>query len=214
MKLFLTLVAAVLTAFATTCDAAQPNASPSTKTSQSKILVVYFSRAGEQYRVGVVKKGNTAFVAEEIARQTGADLFEVKPKKDVYPKGYDDLTDFAKKEMSKKARPEYDGKVPDLKQYDTVFIGAPVWWGDWPMIMYTFFEKNDLSGKKLAPFCTHEGSGLSGFDKKLQKACPKGSVTKGLAVTGTTAQKDRKKTAESVSKWLDEIKVKKTSSAR
>ena len=77
------------------------------------------------------------------------------------------------------------------------------------MVMYTFFEKNDLSGKKLAPFCTHEGSGLSGFDKKLQKACPKSSILKGLAITGTVAQKNRQKTAENVSKWLDEIKVKK-----
>lgn len=212
MKFLLPFVVAAFAVFgATCCDVAQADvpAPPRIAKPQSKVLVVYFSRAGEQYNVGVVKKGNTAFVAEEIARQTGADLFEIKPKKDVYPKKYEDLTDFAKKEMNKKARPEYDGKVPDLKQYDTIFIGSPVWWGDWPMVMYTFFEKNDLSGKKLAPFCTHEGSGLSGFDKKLQKACPKSSILKGLAITGTVAQKNRQKTAENVSKWLDEIKVKK-----
>ena len=56
----------------------------------------------------------------------------------------------------------YAGEVPDLTQYSTVFIGAPVWWGDWPMICYTFFENNAdaLAGKTLIPFSTHEGSGL------------------------------------------------------
>ena len=176
---------------------------------KSKILVVYFSRAGEQYSVGVVKKGNTAFVAEEIAKQTGADLFEIKPQTDNYPKKYDPLTDYAKKEQRKKERPLYAGKVPNLKEYDTIFVGAPVWWGDWPMIMYTFFEKNNLAGKRLAPFCTHEGSGLSGFDLKLKKACPKAVVLKGLALTGKTAQTDRDETAKAVSKWLDDLKIKK-----
>lgn len=188
---------------------AYAKAEETSTSSKSRTLVVFFSRAGEQYNVGNITKGNTALVAEEIANQTGADLFEVKPKEDVYPKSYDALTDYAKKEQSKKARPEYVGKAPDLKNYDVVFIGAPVWWGDWPMIMYSFFEKNDLAGKQLAPFCTHEGSGLSAFDKKLQKACPKSKVLKGLAITGSTAQKDRQKTKESVSKWLDDLKIKK-----
>ena len=188
---------------------ASAKAEETSTVSKSRTLVVFFSRTGEQYNVGNITKGNTALVAEEIANQTGADLFEVKPKEDVYPKSYDALTDYAKKEQNKKARPEYVGKAPDLKNYDVVFIGAPVWWGDWPMIMYSFFEKNDLAGKQLAPFCTHEGSGLSGFDKKLQKACPKSKVLKGLAITGSTAQKDRQKTKESVSKWLDDLKIKK-----
>lgn len=74
----------------------------------------------------------------------------------------------------------------DLTQYSTVFVGAPVWWSDWPMIMYTFFEKNAdaLAGKTLIPFSTHAGSGLSGFDKKLSSACPGSTVGEGLAVAG------------------------------
>lgn len=189
------------------------NVAAAQSTTSARSLVVYFSRADEQYGVGKIKKGNTAFVAEEIAKQTGADLFEVKPRKDEYPKTYDALTDYAKKEQRAKARPEYMKPSPDLKKYDVIFVGAPVWWGDWPMIMYTFFEANDFSGKRLAPFCTHEGSGLSGLDKKLQKACPGGKVLKGLALTGTTAQKDRKKTAESVSKWLSDINIMKANSS-
>ena len=126
----------------------------------SNILVLYFSRTGEQYTVGVIDKGNTAIVAEMIAEKTGGDLFEILPKEDYYPYTYDELTDVAKQEQNDNARPEYKDDLPDLSGYDTVFIGAPVWWGNWPMIMYTVFENNDFAGKTLIPFSTHEGSGL------------------------------------------------------
>ncbi len=95
--------------------------------SGSGILVIYFSRTGEQYTVGVIDKGNTAIVAEMIAEQTGADMFEVLPADDRYPMTYNELTDVAKQEQNQKARPEYTGELPDLSGYDTVFIGAPVW---------------------------------------------------------------------------------------
>ena len=181
------------------------NASGTETESASDALVIYFSRTGEQYVVGVIDKGNTAIVAEMIAEETGADLFEVLPEDDHYPMTYDALTDVAKQEQNDNARPVYAGEVPDLSQYDTVFIGAPVWWGDWPMIMYTVFENNDFSGKKLIPFSTHEGSDLSGFDKKLQSACPDAEVLKGLAVRGNDAQNSQDEVRESVNGWLKEL---------
>ena len=173
--------------------------------SSSDTLVIYFSRTGEQYVVGVIDKGNTAIVAEMIADQTGADLFEVLPEDDHYPMTYDALTDVAKQEQNDNARPAYSGELPDLGGYSTIYIGAPVWWGDWPMIMYTVFENNDFSGKELIPFSTHEGSGLSGFDKKLQSACPDAEVLKGLAVRGNDAQNSQDKVRESVNSWLTEL---------
>ena len=164
--------------------------SDNTETGGSDILVVYFSRTGEQYTVGVIDEGNTAIVAKMIADQTGADMFEVLPIDDHYPMTYDALTDVAKQEQNDSARPEYAGEVPDLSQYNTIFIGAPVWWGDWPMIMYTFFENNAdaLAGKSLVPFSTHEGSGLSGFDRKLASVCPNSQVLEGLAIRGNDCQ--------------------------
>ena len=171
----------------------------------SDTLVLYFSRTGEQYVVGVIDKGNTAIVAEMIAEQTGADLFEVLPADDHYPMTYDALTDVAKQEQNDNARPAYSGELPDLSKYSTIFIGAPVWWGDWPMIMYTVFENNDFSGKTLIPFSTHEGSGLSGFDEKLAGACPNSTVGKGLAIEGNEAQNNQEKARESVSSWLAEL---------
>ncbi len=168
------------------------------------ILVVYFSRTGEQYGVGVIEEGNTAVVAKMIAERTGADLFEIVPADDRYPVTYAELTDVAKQEQNANARPDYAGEVPDLAQYGTVFIGAPVWWGDWPMIMYTFFEENAgaLAGKDLVPFSTHEGSGLSGFDRKLASAVPDSTVQDGLAVRGGDCQNDRGGVREKVGDWL------------
>lgn len=168
----------------------------------TNILVVYFSRTGEQYGVGVIDEGNTAIVAKMIAEQTGADTFEILPTDDHYPMTYDALTDVAKQEQNENARPEYQGGVPELSKYDTIFIGAPVWWGDWPMIMYTFFENENLSGKTLIPFSTHAGSGLSGFDRKLSDACPDSTVLDGLAVAGTDTQNDRNKVKNEVTSWL------------
>ena len=175
--------------------------------SESKTLVVYFSRTGEQYTVGVIDKGNTAIVAAMIAEKTGADLWELLPVDDHYPMTYSALTDVAKREQNEKARPAYKGTVPDLSEYDTVFIGAPVWWGDWPMIMYTFFEQNRdaLAGKTLIPFSTHEGSGLSGFDKKLGSAISGATVGKGLAIRGNDAQNRRDSVRESVNGWLNDL---------
>ena len=178
--------------------------SDDTETTGSDILVVYFSRTGEQYTVGVIDEGNTAIVAKMIAEQTGADLFEVLPIDDHYPMTYSELTDVAKQEQNNNARPEYAGEVPDLSQYNTIFIGAPVWWGDWPMIMYTFFENNAdaLAGKNLVPFSTHEGSGLSGFDRKLESACPNSQVLEGLAIRGNDCQNKQDSVRSTVNDWL------------
>ncbi|MBQ9468960.1 MAG: flavodoxin, partial [Clostridia bacterium] len=81
-----------------------------------KILVVYFSRTGEQYSVGNIDKGNTAIVAEMIAEKTGADLYEILPETDYYPYTYNALTDVAKKEQNEKARPKIKGDLPDISK--------------------------------------------------------------------------------------------------
>lgn len=166
-------------------------------------LVIYFSRAGEQYGVGVIDTGNTAIVANMLVDATGADSFEVIPQED-YPYTYDELTDVARQEQSEAARPAYQGDVPDLSQYDTVFIGAPVWWGDWPMIMYTLFDNNvdALSGKTLVPFSTSAGSGLAGFDDKLGSSVPNATIGTGFTALGTDAQNDQDNVRSSVNDWL------------
>ncbi len=173
---------------------------------ETDILVVYFSRTGEQYTVGVIDKGNTSIVADMIAEATSADMFEGLPEEDYYPYTYNELTEVAMQELRANARPAYQKEeLPDLSQYNTIFIGAPVWWGDWPMIMYTFFENEDLSGKKLVPFSTHEGSGLSGFDKKLASAVPDSEVLTGLAIRGNDTQNRQDNVKSTVNDWLSKL---------
>ncbi|MBR2067948.1 MAG: hypothetical protein IJ875_06815 [Solobacterium sp.] len=113
----------------------------------------------------------------------------------------------AKQEQNEKARPAYSGSIPDLSQYTTIFIGSPVWWGDWPMIMYTFFENNadSLSNKTLIPFSTHAGSGLAGFDKKLAEAIPNSTIAKGIAIAGDDAQNNQDSARNSIESWLSEL---------
>ena len=194
------------------CDKHAKEQTPETKeeprvAATDKSIVVYFSRAGEQLHVGYIAEGNTSIVAKMIAQKTGADLFEVKPKADKYNTPYRQLENIAKKEQDAKARPEYVEPAPNLSQYDVIFFGAPVWWNDWPMIMYTFFEENAeaLSGKNLVPFSTHEGSGLSGFDKKLSAAIPESTVLEGLATRGNDCQNDQDSVRKSVYDWIAEL---------
>ncbi|MCR5506949.1 MAG: NAD(P)H-dependent oxidoreductase [bacterium] len=172
----------------------------------NKKLVVYFSKSGNQYSVGNVKKGNTAKVAEIIANQTGADVFEVKVKNDNYPTEYEPLTKRAKKEQEQKLRPEIVGKVENFSDYDTVFIGSPVWWGDMPMALYTFIESYDWDGKTVAPFVTHEGSGLSSIPLNI-KNITNANVLSGLAIYGHEAQNEPEKTKAKVDNWLKQNKL-------
>ncbi|MBE8950586.1 MAG: NAD(P)H-dependent oxidoreductase [Quinella sp. 3Q1] len=166
-----------------------------------KILVVYFSRTGEEYSIGNITKGNTAIVAEMIAAKTGADTFEIKPAV-AYPDAYEPCTEIAKKELESNARPALEKNIDNLAQYDTVFIGFPIWWGALPRVMMTFLEANDFSGKTIVPFCTHGGSGLAGTVREIKDACPNAKVLDGLAIVGKTAQNDSAAAEMEVDAWL------------
>lgn len=131
----------------------------------SKKLVAYFSASG------VTEK-----MAKTLAEVTGADLFEIQP---AVPYTTADLDWMNKKsrssvEMSNPdSRPEIGNKIPDMGQYDTVFVGFPIWWYVAPTIVNTFLESYDFSGKKIALFATSGGSGLGNTVDRL-----KGSVDK------------------------------------
>lgn len=156
----------------------------------SKILVVYFSRTGENYNVGNVEVGNTAMVASYIKDYLKADSFEIIPV-NKYPDKYQECLDQATKEKNENARPEIQNKITNFDQYDTIFVGYPTWWGNLPMIMHTFFESYEFNGKKVIPFNTHEGSGDAGTYSTVQKDLPKANVTTdGLALDGKTARSD------------------------
>lgn len=172
----------------------------SSMAAEAKSIVIVFSRTDENYNVGYITKGNTMILAEMIASKTGSDLFEIKPAKK-YPADYDTCIDVAKKELNAKARPAI-AEDKDVSEYDTVYFGYPIWWGDLPMCFYTFIEAHDWNGKKIIPFCTHEGSGLAGTERKLKSALKGAEVMKGLAVRGSTAQNDKAASEKAIDSWL------------
>ena len=171
----------------------------------AKAIVIYFSHTGENYSVGVIQEGNTAKVAKEIARQTGAAIWEIK-EAEPYPVKYNDCIARAKKELQSKARPAFQGTAPDLAGIDTIYIGYPNWWGDAPMVVYTFLEKAKIDGKTILPFCTHEGSGLGSTARNLARAFPKAKFNQdGLAIYGHVAQKDADAVKSAVEGWLKKL---------
>ena len=125
------------------------------------------------------------------------------PEKE-YPKVYKSCTEVAKGEQKKNARPAYKGDV-DTSTYDTIYIGYPIWWGDMPMVVYTFLERHDLNGKTVVPFCTHEGSGVSGTDSAIKRLYKNATVKQALSVRGATAQNKRNEAQKAVEEWLGKI---------
>ena len=166
-----------------------------------KILVVYFSRAGENYEVGTISKGNTQIVAEMIADKVGADTFEIKPV-NPYPEDYRECTEVAKAEKRADARPAIVGDVENFSDYDVIFFGYPNWWGDMPMIMYTFMESHNFNGKTVIPFCTSSSEAFIGKEEIQQYA--KGStVRNGLGIRGKRCQDEPESVRQEVDMWLD-----------
>ena len=156
----------------------------------AKNLTVYFSVSG-----------NTERLANAIHENAGGDIVRIEP---VNPYPADDyhnksFTDLAQQEKSENARPEIKDMDINLDEYDTIFVGYPIWWGSMPMAVYTFFDKYDLSGKTIAPFNTHEGSGAGDTHGEIARLEPNATITDGLSVYGTDTTNDK---TETVKSWL------------
>ena len=149
-------------------------------------LVVFYSRKGENHMPGgiqVLSKGNTAYAAEFIQKALDADIFEIDTIKP-YAENYRQCCMEAVEEFKSNARPEIKGFVDDISGYDTIFVCFPCWCGTAPMCVFTFLDHYDLTGKKLVPLCTHEGSGLAKAPEDLAKNYPGAVIAEGLAVRG------------------------------
>jgi len=165
-----------------------------------KSIVIFFSHAGDNYSVGNIKVGNTKIVADYISEIAGAEQFEIVTHK-YDGMAYTPLTRLAQEEANKGELPPYEGSAPDLSQYDTVFIGGPVWWGTYPQVMFTLFKDINLDGKTVYPFTTHEGSGLASCVSDVKKAFPKANVKNGFSIYGHEVRTGKAK----VEKWLNNI---------
>ena len=181
------------------------SASSQPATDLSKSVVVFFSRAGENYDVGVINEGNTSIVAHSIAGKVVSDVFEIVPAEE-YPFGYDDCYARAKSEQNSNARPAISDTFDSFDDYDTVYLGYPIWHSDLPMIMLTFIESKDWTGKKVMPFCTHGDSGLCGTDQHIKSLCKGADVKEGLAIKGSDAQAFGMDVDKAINTWLAKVR--------
>ena len=157
-----------------------------------KILVAYFSASGE-----------TAKLAKTIAGVVGGDLFEIVPK---VPYTAADLNWMDKRSRSTaemnddNSRPAIASKLADMAQYNTVFVGFPIWWYQAPRIIEAFLESYDFAGKNVIPFATSGGSGMGKTDSILKAVCPAAIWLPGKRMQSSES-------AAAVEKWVNTLKI-------
>jgi len=156
----------------------------------SRKLVAYFSASGV-----------TAKVAENLAEAIGADVFAIEP---TVPYTDEDLNWNNSKSRSsvemadKSSRPAIAYQRDNMADYDTIFVGFPIWWYVAPTIINTFLESYDLSGKTIIPFATSGGSGMGKTNERLAPSCPASTLVEGQVFKPTVSKKE-------LAAWAEEI---------
>ncbi|MBO5094537.1 MAG: NAD(P)H-dependent oxidoreductase [Lachnospiraceae bacterium] len=154
----------------------------------SKVLVAYFSAGGV-----------TAKLAKRLASAIGADLHEIRPE---VPYTSADLDWTNKKSRSsvemndKSFRPAIAGRAENMEQYETVFVGFPIWWYVAPTIVNTFLEQQSLAGKTIVPFATSGGSGMGNTNRELAPSCPGAVLKDGKRFSADAGEAELKEWAE------------------
>ncbi|WP_454852564.1 flavodoxin [Promicromonospora soli] len=208
----LALGAAVLAGAASGCTGAQPDTSSSSASPDAtdsaagrrrKVLLAYFSRAGENYHYGgkrTLEVGNTQVVAEMIEQLADVDVYVIQAA-DPYPEDYEQTVDRNVREQRADARPEIARPLPDLEPYDTVLLGSGVWNVRAPMIMRTFVDGVNLARTAIHPFVTYAVSGMGRVADEYAEMCPDSTVSDGLAVQGEEVARAEPQVRE----WLQRI---------
>ncbi|GAL51300.1 hypothetical protein CIFAM_17_02440 [Citrobacter farmeri GTC 1319] len=174
----------------------QPAFAAEDSSTPSRTLIIWFSQPEEMKPdavdgisgASVLQKntpetGSTQFVAQLIQKQTDGDLFRIETATP-YPRQHDALLRFAEKEQQTSARPSLKTPLPDLSDYDTIYVGYPIWWYTMPMVIYSLFEQNDFAGKTVIPFTTHGGSRLADSLRQIARMQPQARlVTRALAIS-------------------------------
>lgn len=157
----------------------------------SNNLVVYFSHSG-----------NTQKIANLIHKEVGGTIHEIRPVAP-YPKSYNAVVNQAKKEIQAGYQPALQSILDHIESYNTIFVGSPNWWSTIAPPVVTFLSTYDVSGKTIAPFCTHGGGGLGRIEKDLAKLCPQSTVLSCLEIYGSGTGNTQAK----VSAWLRQIGI-------
>ncbi|EEQ2598587.1 flavodoxin [Escherichia coli] len=174
----------------------QPAFAAENSSTPSRTLIIYFSQPEEMKPdavdgfsgASVLQKytpetGSTQFVAQLIQKQTDGDLYRMETATP-YPRQHDELLRFAEKEQHTSARPSLKTPLPDLSDYDTIYVGYPIWWYTMPMVIYSLFEQNDFAGKTVIPFTPHGGSRLADSLRQIARMQPQARlVTRALSIS-------------------------------
>lgn len=171
-------------------ESATSEAAETTSSDEADSLVVYFSATG-----------NTEAVARLLAETQGADLQEIVPAEPYTEDDLnynDDLSRANSEQNDANSRPAIAGSMENVEQYDIVYVGFPIWWGNMPKILYTFFDTYDLTGKTIVPFCTSGSSGIEEAVRVIADMEPDATITEGLRT-------DTSQMATDVPAWLESI---------
>lgn len=167
-----------------------------------KTLVAYFSRAAENYfggKLRYVEVGNTAKCAKMLEEQGGVDVFCIEME-EPYSDDYKTCVQEAKAHCVADARPAMKTKLDTIDAYEQVFLLYPNYCGTMPMVVFTFLESYDFSGKSIYPLCTNEGSGVGKSVNDIKRLCPGAMVDKGLSINGTRTEKSKSQIVQ----WMKE----------
>ncbi len=160
-----------------------------------KSLVIYFSRADENYAVGYIDKGNTEYIAEYVRDIVGADLFKVEPLVP-YSKEYNKCIEEAKERVG---NAPIKNKINDISKYEVIYIMTPVYWGSYAPEVETAIKNLDFTGKVIRVVTTHEGSGLANVVDDVRKICVGANILNdSIAIKGT----DCKNARNIIEKWI------------
>lgn len=192
MKKFFWFFNLILSSFLLlSCNSNNGNSTTNNKIETNNILIVYFSCSN-----------NTEAIAYKIQNNLQSNIFEIIPL-DPYTEedlNYNDDSCRANQEQNDdNCRPQISNPIVDFNQYNSFFIGYPIWWGKLPKIMYTFFETYDFSDKNIIPFCTSGGSGITTSVNEIKQLEPNANVDNGKRFSSSDSQ-------ETINQWLLEFK--------
>lgn len=167
-----------------------------------KSLVAYFSYVGQtelNRQIVEIEKGHTEIVAEKIAKLTNADLYKIEPAI-AYPKTYADIVNVVRKENEENPKVEIKNLLENINDYDTVYIGFPIWYRTYPRIIASFLSNYDFTGKTVKPFCTNDEGSFGIALLELNSQLKGATIKPGLAIHGSEVEKSQDK----IEAWVNQ----------
>ena len=185
--------------------ASQPGSDAAGSTVEKKTLIAYFLQidivpeGADASSHATPAIGSTESAAIEIQKQVGGDLFAIKTVK-TYPMSHQECSAIAEEEIHSDTRPELSTHVKNMNDYDTIYIGYPIWWHQEPMAIRSFLEEYDFSGKTVIPFCTSLGVSVSESEDNIKSLLSDATV-----LSGVTLRTGRQDISGDISDWLSDI---------